>query len=133
MSSLVTSNMKMMKTRLILKANIRTTINNGSASFSSGRNCAMMMIVTLKDELLLFAFPLSTGTRIIANWLNNRAVHSMTFNAKPYIPWDNYHHKQRATPAISALWLGKTIVPGCKMDRHLPWHLIIHDFQGLNH
>ena len=62
MSSLVTSNMKMMKTRLIPKANIRTTINNGSASFSRERNCAMTMIVTLKNGLLLFAIPLSTST-----------------------------------------------------------------------
>ena len=36
------------------------------ASFSSVQNCAMVMIVTLKDELLLFLFPLMTGTRIIA-------------------------------------------------------------------
>ena len=35
-------------------------------SFSSDRNCAMVTIVTLKDELLLSSFPLMTGTRIIA-------------------------------------------------------------------
>ena len=36
------------------------------ASFGSVRNCAMVTIVTLKDELLLFSFPLTTGTQIIA-------------------------------------------------------------------
>ena len=41
-----------------------------SSRFSRDRNCAMLTIVTLKDGLLLFTFPLSTGTRTIANWLN---------------------------------------------------------------
>ena len=75
--------------------------------FSRGRNCATLTIVILKDGILLFAFPLSTGTRTIANWLNNRAVHSVTFNAKPSIPWDKLSPETASEPAIEFLvWEG---------------------------
>ena len=36
------------------------------ASISRVWNCAMMTIVTLKDELLLLSFLLTAGTQIIA-------------------------------------------------------------------
>ena len=36
------------------------------ASISRVWNCAMMTIVTLKDEILLLSLPMTAGTRIIA-------------------------------------------------------------------
>ena len=33
--------------------------------------------------------------------------------------WTPIADNQHANPAITTLWRGKTIVPDCKMDRHL--------------
>ena len=39
-------------------------------SFSRDWNCAMMAIVTLKDEILLLSLPMMAGTRIIKKWID---------------------------------------------------------------